>query len=221
MPLAPNNATTIYKQINFITSTLIEAGICVSQNFPSNKNGNVTFEGKNKISIALKNAPYADLYTELLNTKCYNMRLIDGALIQLMYYFKGNNLVSHRLSFLPSPHLEDYQNAAERYDNDELYGDVVRENIVPCPIRFDFSNNDTSHRDIYHSKTHLTLGEFSYCRIPVSSPLLPVEFLSFIMRHFYFEDRNELINRKIYAMPKTPFADSIAESEMLASHFRV
>ena len=216
-----NSAAKICKQINSITSTLIEVGICASQNFPSNKNGNVSFKGKDKVSIALKNMPYIDLYAELLKAKCYNMKLLDGALIQLMYYFKGNDLTSHRLSFLPSPYLEDYKNASEVYDNDELYGDVVRENIVPCPIRFDFSNSDTSHRYIYHSKAHLTLGEFSYCRIPVSSPLLPVEFVSFIMRHFYFEDRNELINRKIYAMPKTPFANSITESEKLTSHFRV
>ena len=199
----------------------MSAGVSVCQNFPSNKNGNISFEGKDKVSIALRNIPYTELYKELLNAKCYNMKLLDGALIQLMYRFNNDEIISHRLSFFPSPYLEDYQNALETYENDELYGDVVRENITPFPIRFDFSNDSDIHKEIYHSKTHLTLGEFCHCRIPVSSPLLPIEFISFIMRHFYFEDRNTIINNIIYNMPKNSFQDSITNDEKSVSFFNI
>ncbi|MCK5402420.1 MAG: DUF2290 domain-containing protein [Flavobacteriaceae bacterium] len=216
-----NNANTITRQITSITSILIEAGISVCQNFPSHKNGDVSFEGKDKISIALKNIPYINLYAELLNAKCYNMKLLDGALIQLMYRFHDDKIISHRLSFFPSPYLEDYQNALEAYENDELYGDVVRDNIMPFPIRFDFSNEQKIYKEIYHSKTHLTLGEFCHCRIPVSSPLLPIEFISFIIRHLYFEDRNAIINQKLYNMEKTPFQDNISGTEKAVSYFSV
>lgn len=204
-----------------ITALLIEAGVSVCQNFPANKDGDISFIGKDKVSVALKNVPYVDLYEELLEAKCYNMKLLDGALVQLMYRFSGEEIISHRLSFFPSPYLEDYQSALEIYESDQLYGDVVRESIMPFPIRFDFSVDENVYAEIYHARSHLTLGEFGHCRIPVSSPLLPVEFVSFIMRHFYFENRNELINEQIYGMSKEAFGDTISNAEREVSYFCV
>jgi hypothetical protein len=39
----------------------------------------------------------------------------DGAIIQMMYVFKNDSLERHRLTFFPSPNLEEFQNNPDIY----------------------------------------------------------------------------------------------------------
>ncbi len=215
----------IYKQVSTITETLIETGLCIAQNFPVNNKGKheglVSFNGSNKISISLKNLPYSSIYDELLKEKCYNLCLIDGALIQMQYRFVKKALVAHRLAYFPSPYLESYKTAQETYTKDFIYGDVVKDSIVPFSIRFDYSDDDVDFKEHFHSKTHLTLGEFKQCRIPVSSPLSPCAFISIILKHFYVEDRIPLINKNIYCAQKLPLNKTITVNEEQYSYFKI
>ena len=43
----------------------------------------------------------------------FNLKLLDGALIQLQYKFKGNSLTGHRLGFFPNPDLTSFQENPE------------------------------------------------------------------------------------------------------------
>lgn len=219
------NSKSIEKQIKKLTSQLIEVGLCVNQNYPSNKKSGgfntVSFYGDKGISKALKNIPYTELYHELVDAKCYNMMFIDGGLAQLSYTIAKNTLISHRLCFFPSPDLETYKEAQEAYDMDYLYGNVVRDTIMPFPIRFDFDLDEKRYKEIYHSRTHMTLGEFDHCRIPVSSPLTPISFISFLLRHLYFEDRNPKVNDLIYASENQIFSETITANEKKVPHFTI
>ena len=113
------------------------------------------------------------------------MRMLDGALIHMMYRFKNNQLEAHRLAFFPSPFLEEFQNNPEIYIEDEIYAEVTMRNIVPFPLRFDFDCREEVAVDIEHPKSHLTLGQYQNCRIPVSAALTPHHFIEFILRNFY------------------------------------
>jgi hypothetical protein len=137
------------------------------------------------MSVALKNLPYSEIYNELDRARCFNFKMLDGALISLRYRFDGGQLCEHNLSFFPSPDLEHFQNDPEIYLEDEIYADVLAKNIVPFPIRFDFSSDVTKFVEIDHPYTHLTLGQYKNCRIPVCSPLAPFTFGGFILRNFY------------------------------------
>ncbi|MDM8548030.1 DUF2290 domain-containing protein [Candidatus Venteria ishoeyi] len=178
--LQPN---IIYKQIQEITSKLIEVSLSVEQNFPSNQNGVISYSGINDISIAMKNLAYEEVYKKLEETKNYNIKMIDGALIQLLYKYKNKELISHRLAFFPSPNLESFQNEPELYENDELYTDILAKNIVTFPIRFDY--DPKNFKELEHPRTHVTFGQYKNCRIPVSNPLTPELFINFILRNFY------------------------------------
>ncbi|MGA2703622.1 MAG: DUF2290 domain-containing protein [Isosphaeraceae bacterium] len=137
------------------------------------------------LSAPLKNIPYHDIYNELNNARCYNVKMLDGALIYLSYRFVNGDICEHSLCFFPSPDLELFQNDPELYTSDEIYADVVARNIVPFPIRFDFNNDETRFVEIHHPYSHLTLGQYANCRIPVCSPLGPLTFGAFILRNFY------------------------------------
>lgn len=182
------NAKYVLKQIQQLTIDMIESGLCDAQNFPSSQQstGGITEIGISTAehSIFLKNISYGEMYAELLCRKHYNLKMIDGALITLLYRFRNEELIAHRLSFFPAPNLEVFQNEPELYMQDEIYLEFLDKRIVTVPLRFDFDSGD-AFVPVEHPMSHLTLGQYENCRIPVSSAISPYQFISFIMKNFY------------------------------------
>ena len=83
----------ILKQVEVITSNLIKIGLSVQQNYPANNLGNISYSGMHDISIAMKNASYTEIYNMLDRTKNFNIKMIDGALIQILYSYNKNILI--------------------------------------------------------------------------------------------------------------------------------
>jgi superfamily I DNA and RNA helicase len=186
-PMKPKDTLN---QILELTATLVGLSLSNEQNFPStqgdpNKAFEITVGNAAKMSVALKNIAYQDIYDELDKARCYNFKMLDGALITLRYRFLDGEVCEHTLSYFPSSDLEHFQSDPELYLEDVVYSDVVARNIVPFPVRFDFSNDPGKFVEIHHPYSHLTLGQYENCRIPVCSPLGPLTFGGFILRNFY------------------------------------
>jgi hypothetical protein len=181
-----NIVPLLIREIDRITSDLIANGLSIDQNFSSNRQlGNNTLVdwGRHEnLSIVFKDIDYRLLYDELNHDRNYNIKLIDGALLHLMYTVSDNNVVSHRLAFFPCPYLEKFQNDPELYNKYDVYADFLAKNIVPVPIRFDF---DEDVHDEIHAKSHVSLGQYKNCRIPAWGPLSPTDFVDFILKSFY------------------------------------
>lgn len=156
----------ILKQIKQLTIDIIESGLCDAQNFPSltQNAGGITEIGISSVenSIFLKNISYREMYDELLSKRHYNLKMIDGALITLLYRFQNEELIAHRLSFFPAPDLEVFQNEPELYMQDELYLEFLDKRIVTVPLRFDFDSGD-AFIPVEHPMSHLTLGQYENC----------------------------------------------------------
>ncbi len=210
----------IYKQILEITEKLVGLSLCEHQNFPTISSDKlcVAFSSLNNISFLLKNISYHELYSEIEKEKAYNLKMLDGAFIQMMYKFTGKELEQHRLAFFPSPNLEEFQNNPEIYILDEIYADVISKNIVPFPIRFDFDCREEVVKDIKHPKSHLTLGQYKNCRVPVCSPIMPNQFIDFILRNFYYTAyEHHLLNFSL----KKKFSHTITEMEKKFIHIHI
>lgn len=212
----------VRNQLEKIITDLISTGLSSDQTFPSQRTeGNETRIdfGQVDVSIALKNKPYKEIYDELVQSRSYSFKLIDGSIVQLMYFFFKNKLTQHRLAFFPSPYLEEYQNNPEIYEDDDLYADIIRKDIVPFPVRFDFDARPEVVVDVDHPQSHLTLGQYLNCRIPVTAPLTPSIFVSFILRNFYntaFMKHSEKIK-----MFQDAFEETITENEKKLVHLQV
>ncbi|NOW96586.1 DUF2290 domain-containing protein [Mucilaginibacter sp. SG564] len=158
---------------------------------PSSKNQAIVWDNYKNISFTLKNQSYIDLYNECIKEKAYNFILLDGAIIQLMYEFERGLLIKHRLAYYPSPNKEKFLDSPDDYDDlhfgDELFSDILNGKSISFPIRFDFDTDEKKYVKNDHTYIHMTLGNFQNCRIPVSKPLSPNKFISFILRSFYFE----------------------------------
>jgi len=209
------------KQIYKLTEAFVEMSLSNEQNFPAehgktNAAYEITVSNAASMSIALKNVSYRDIYNELEKSGCFNIKMLDGALISLRYRFKAGAICEHSLSYYPSPDLEHFQNEPESYLEDAIYADVIARNIVPFPVRFDFSDDPVKFVDIHHPYSHLTLGQYENCRIPVCSPLGPLTFGGFILRNFYntaFRKYSENIPTSTLA-----FANTITVSERKIPH---
>ena len=177
-------------EIHSITTQLVQLGLCDRQNFPSiieNNSGisQITLNNPGSFSTALGNASYRELYEVTNEDGSYNFKMLDGALVRMLYTFDHHELLSHRLAFFPSPDLEKFQTDPDIYLGDEIYADIISKDVVPFPIRFDFDRLEKLHVEVHHPKSHLTLGQYEKCRIPVSAPLTPFVFIEFILRNFY------------------------------------
>ena len=214
----------IKKQVDAIVRYLVEIGLAGDQNFAFRRvvSGGiveVTFPQASHVSIALRDRSYNEIYEHLAQERAYNAKMPDGALIQMMYLFAGATIQQHRLAFFPAPHLDEFQNNPEIYIEDQIYADVIARSIVPFPLRFDYDGRTDSHQEVNHPKSHLTLGQYENCRIPVTAPLTPFWFINFILRNFYHTAFLSYADR----LPNFTevFEDSITTSEKKIIHIQI
>lgn len=146
----------------------------------------VQYSGYMGSALALKTRPYAELYREMVQTRSFNVRMLDGALIQMLFEVKRPNILFRSsLSFFPSPDLEAFQNEPELYLEEQLYADVVNPQVVTVPLRFDFDNRPGVATDFIHPISHLTLGQYKECRVAATTAVTPYLFIDFVLRSFY------------------------------------
>lgn len=183
------DAKSIAKSIDISIGKLMRAGLCDKANYCNIKVQHgiekVVYSNFSDISIALKDIEYAEVYKHLDENSQYNLKLIDGAIVHLLYTFDGQGkLIKHRLCYFPSPTFEPFQNMPELYmDEGDLYVEVTAKAILPVPIRIDY--DPKNHTDVVHPASHITFGQYKNCRIPVVSPICPTTFLNFLFESFY------------------------------------
>ncbi len=214
----------IRRQAEAVLTQLIAIGLAGDYNgiirrSLSVSHSELTFPGSTHLSLALKDKAYLEIYESLAAERAYCALLPDGAMIQMSYVFNEGNLERHRLAFFPSPHLEDFQRDPSIYMEEEMYSDVVGRNVVPFPIRFDFDCREGIWKELEHPQSHMTLGQYEECRIPVSAPITPYRFVDFILRNFYQSAFIEY--SKGFAVMRDEFDDCVQKLEEEVVHVRI
>lgn len=178
----------VMKEIGDITNFLVEEGFADDQNWPirrgTGRSAAISFPNA-QLAAMLRNVPYRDLYRSQREARSFNFLMLDGALIQINYEFTNSSIIRCRLAFLPSPDLESFQNDPEPYEQDMMYAEVISRQVVAVPIRFEFDDRTGVAESVNHPKSHVTLGQYSNCRIAASAPVTPGVFIGFILRSFY------------------------------------
>jgi hypothetical protein len=133
-------------------------------------------------------------YRAVLRDGEYTCVLRDGAVLQITYVLSGNQLLKHRLCWIPAPIAIDRDDVIEtdlaelvdqgleeaglRVLDDDAAGEDL---LLVAPVRFDY-DLDAHAED--HAACHLTFNRSS-CRVPVFGPLSLGHFVRFVFRHFY------------------------------------
>lgn len=217
-------ALQIYNDIVRVTEKVIAAGISSGgEKMPSMKTeGNISIigiSGVKDIAVALKNMPYNELHSVLEYEGFFNFRLADGGLVQMIYLFKDDKIWKHKLGYFPSPTFESFQNEEELYMEDCIYLEILDKRVLPVAIRFDYDCTDGVFTDLIHPKSHLTLGQYKNCRIPVCSPITPSLFVEFILRSFYNTALRNFSEKISFDFIR--FDQNATEKEMDRIHIRI
>lgn len=214
------NPDGVRKQIADLTNRLLRTSLCVQQFAPSVQSvgkGAVRIGLRNSQSIAQKEVSYDDVYKELDQNEAYHIKLVDGGLLAFQYSFdSAEKLTEHRLSYFPCPTLPSADDAPELYEQDELYGDITAKRIVRFPIRFDYTPD--ACREVIHPASHLTLGQYANCRIPVAGPVGPTSFGLFIVRNFYSRAYTRYKNQFDRKPPVLRRMETISQAERRITH---
>lgn len=211
----------VRQQLKDVYARLIFTNLSVKQFYPKERilvGGGVSIGSLPLGSISLRDISYEAIYSEIEGNDGYHIKLPDGGLLIFQYTFDmAGSLIKHRLCYFPSFELPTVDEAPHLYENDELYGDVVLKTLVRFPIRFDYSPG--SHIDVEHPKTHLTLGQYENCRIPVDAAVSPNAFVMFMLRNFYsrsYRKNKNALDKRPHHIPNMP---TITEAERKICHF--
>ena len=77
---------------------------------------------------------------------------------------------------------------------------------VIVPIRFEYDCRDEVVKALNHPESHVTIGQYHDCRIPVNRPLTPSHFVDFIVRNFYhlaYDDFKDKVTLNNDVFPET------------------
>jgi hypothetical protein len=143
-------------------------------------------------------------YRRLVLTRQYTCAFVDGALVQISFTFRGDDVIANRLCYYPCPLVLE----AGVWDPTEiplldLFDSLVAEEFdevlrivgqsdparysprlrMRGPIRFEYA---PEQRADDHPASHMHLGR-EEARLPVFGPLSFGHFLRFIVRHHYPE----------------------------------
>lgn len=204
----------VRQEINNLTNYLLSVGLAEDRQDAFERKTAVTeisFRNANFISDAVKASSYSSVFSLFVSERVFNAQLVDGALIQCTYTFKNNKLLKHRLAFLPPPGMDWTLRSVRPREYEDEDTEEVSNGGVGQPLRFDFNARDEKHRDVIHPKCHLTLGDHSTCRIPVTSPVTPYWFIYFVLLNFCSTSGIEMAS----SLPKSSdkFTDSISREE--------
>jgi hypothetical protein len=137
---------------------------------------------------------YVELYQRYLSCQAFDILLDDGS----MMFFRRNLLDKTLLSYgyLEFPYVGVSYNAfvadmggdVGEVDLWEEYEDYrsqlpLRPHVIP--IRYDWS--PALYREGAHPASHLHLGHDTDVRLAVDALLTPVQFILFVVRHFYVD----------------------------------
>ena len=90
----------VLRQINDRIRRLVQSGLADNQltafQRKAGRRIEIVFPNAEYISATLKNIDYVDMYRLLVQARAYNLKMCDGALIQMMYDFSDRTLLRHR-----------------------------------------------------------------------------------------------------------------------------
>lgn len=217
-------ANTTFQEIKKVIRRINELGLADRAFDPVRRveQGFTFLHSPNRLDArVLANVPYDELYEMLDREHLFLVRMIDGALLQFDYCFDaaGRKLERHRLAFLPSPLLDPFMDLQEDYWEGRSFLDIVGHQISPVPLRIDYDIRPGVATSGQHPAAHLTLGQYRHCRIPVSGPVSPATFASFIGSHFYSDEKNEM--GSFSRSESARFSDSLTYEERRSTFLQI
>jgi hypothetical protein len=176
-------------EIRNLIDSLVRAEIVIDSNavgiISGGRRARVTWLGASSGTLFVPGAsPSLADYRRWLRERQFTVVLEDGALLQISFDFEREDMVGHRLAYVPCPvDLEPgLLLQVPLLDLLENLGPIPVDDVkLRGPLRFDFDPGPASPE---HAASHLTMIT-NECRVPAIGPLSLGHFVRFVFRRFY------------------------------------
>ena len=208
----------IVKEINSTIDKLLDLDLLIDYNQAIVSNNKICWSNKTCMINYMKLENLYSFYKECVKSREYNFLFYDGSFIQIYYEFDKKVLSKHRLMYFNFSVLEndffekdnsiiDQLEEFEKMEDGEQFLNIKLFKDFGF-IRFDY-DRDAFEENI-HPYSHCTINK-EKARIPVKAPLSPIEFINFILKHYYAKKID--IKKTIF------FHDTICDSEKELLYF--
>lgn len=212
------DAESLRRIVHDICATLFDVGLARAVNYPQKSSSGdahcISWPRHANASGTTFETSMLRRYSLLLRYSEYTALLQDGALLQLTYWLRGRDVVRHRLHYQAAPVLLDeglsFDDFLELASTEELLKSLT----APASLRFDY---DPAAAAPNHPSSHLTICG-AHCRIPVSHPLSPAQFVKFVVQHYYPDRWAE--HPRVGRMHENNFDPCISDDDMRRLHVR-
>lgn len=211
------SSVAIKDQLDNVLAYLIDQKLALVAKTSVLKDGVLTWSQADGVFLAERAHHSMKNYRHWVENACYSAMLFDGALLQVTYVFENEEVVGHRLAYVPCPFELDPHDLEDLEPTFVL--DVAAESgfdliSLRTAIRFDY---DPIEAKPGHPAVHLTLNE-SHSRIACAGPVTLHQFLIFVFDEFYLGAGN--LSKYFKGFPKMS-ADfrTITHAEERLPHF--
>lgn len=175
--------SSIKKELSIIIDYLYKNGLCLEyQDYSINNIGNDSIEITRPNRRNESNVLYDEIISlkyitkTLLDGKEFNILLNDKSIIQFEFECVDGRIKKERFIYVrPFNHIDFLSEEYDDFDWFEI------DDGIPIVIRVDYDEKDIPN----HPKSHATLNNIEYCRIPLKGPISVTSFISFILSMFY------------------------------------
>jgi hypothetical protein len=182
----------IVKEIDFITNFLVDNNLLLDYNKSIVSNNKICWSSDICMIEYMKLDNLYEFYKNSISNKEYSFLLDDGSFMQIYYEFKGKELSKHRLMFFNFGINKDnmFEDGISLLEQLEEFETIEAKNLFVDVrllkdfgfVRFDYDKD--AFKENIHPYSHCTINQEGV-RIPVKSALAPIEFVEFILKHYY------------------------------------
>lgn len=176
----------VREEIDNFLAYLLRSEIALSTNMVSEDGTRVSWHSFHKEAGFLVNREHPSIadYRHWVEHGAYSAILFDGSLLQITFDVDGQEIIGHRLAYIPAPFSMDVQflQSEPLVDVIDFYAaGPARDVILHSALRFDY---DPLAAAPGHPAAHFTVNSTD-CRIACAAPLRLGHFADFVFRNFY------------------------------------
>lgn len=128
---------------------------------------------------------YEKKHLGMILDRNFSFLMIDNSIVQCVYRFENFKLTYQKMAFYQSPFKMPYESHYQYYDQGEedMVDGALKELGEIVSLRFD--HEPRHFKEVEHPNTHLHVGAYRNCRIPVNRPISAIIFFKMVIRNFY------------------------------------
>ncbi|EIF6155128.1 DUF2290 domain-containing protein [Clostridium perfringens] len=185
---------------------LRDVGLFKCENISRKMNYSKNKFSKEFIHVSQSNS-YREIYDIAMQKGDYDILLQDNSFFQFSYEHDNESFLSIRYAYYNAPYdiisyKEFLENEGFLYNEVhdeflEIYDQYITEAELKnqvIPLRYDYDT--IAYRPIVHASSHMHIGHNNDIRIPCDKIILPQTFVSFVLKHVYFNKYKEKIKEE-------------------------